>query len=162
MKYIGITVGVVLLNYFLDRSTKWIAVQQLKEKPSIELLKGTIFITFTENTGAFLSLGSRWPLFIKYFSLLIVPIGICLFGILYLMFKEKSIGRIVILGTIIGGGLGNLIDRLFNNFKVIDFLNFGLGNIRTGILNVADLSVTFGAIALLVYEKKREKETKLV
>ena len=53
--------------------------------------------------------------------------------------------------TIIGGGLGNLIDRLSNNFRVVDFINFGIGNVRTGILNVADMSVTFGVIILAIY-----------
>ena len=53
--------------------------------------------------------------------------------------------------TIIGGGLGNLIDRLSNDFRVVDFINFGIGNVRTGILNVADMSVTFGVIFLAIY-----------
>jgi signal peptidase II len=54
--------------------------------------------------------------------------------------------------SIISGGIGNLVDRLLNKFSVIDFLNFGIGSLRTGILNVADLSITFGAIALVIYE----------
>ena len=68
------------------------------------------------------------------------------------MLKEEDTKRIIYLSCIIGGGLGNLADRLFNNFMVIDFLNFGVWNLRTGILNCADLSVTFGAILLLLDE----------
>ena len=49
-------------------------------------------------------------------------------------------------------GLGNLLDRLFNGFRVIDFMNFGIGNLRTGILNVADLSITFGVIIFIIYD----------
>ena len=54
--------------------------------------------------------------------------------------------------SVIAGGLGNLLDRLFNGFRVIDFMNFGIGNLRTGILNVADLSITFGVIIFIIYD----------
>ena len=47
-----------------------------------------------------------------------------------------------------------MVDRLFNDFKVIDFMNFGIGGLRTGILNAADLSVTFGVIVLFIFEIK--------
>jgi signal peptidase II len=60
--------------------------------------------------------------------------------------------KLILIVSIIAGGLGNLIDRLLNNFTVIDFLNFGIGPVRTGILNVADLSVTFGVVLFLIYE----------
>jgi signal peptidase II len=73
------------------------------------------------------------------------------------MLKEKRLYRIIILSCIIGGGMGNLCERLFNEFNVIDFMNFGIGAIRTGILNVADLSVTFGIVALLFFEIKTDK-----
>jgi signal peptidase II len=45
--------------------------------------------------------------------------------------------------------LGNLIDRIVYKGIVIDFLNFGIGNLRTGILNIADMAITFGIILLL-------------
>ncbi len=54
--------------------------------------------------------------------------------------------------TIVSGGLSNLFDRVFNDFYVIDFMNFGILNLRTGILNVADLSVKFGIAVLMIYE----------
>jgi lipoprotein signal peptidase len=56
-KYIGITVFILLFNYFLDRITKWIAVEYLKGNPTIKLFKEIIIITYVENKGAFLSLG---------------------------------------------------------------------------------------------------------
>ncbi|HOX92833.1 MAG TPA: signal peptidase II, partial [Spirochaetales bacterium] len=72
--------------------------------------------------------------------------------------KDRT--RLILLACIIGGGLGNLGDRLFNGFAVTDFLNFGIGKLRTGVLNVADLSVTFGALALIAYEFKVSKKPK--
>ena len=62
----------------------------------------------------------------------------------------------MIIVSIIGGGLGNLIDRLSNNFRVVDFLNFGIGSLRTGILNIADMSVTIGVLFLAVYSLQKK------
>jgi signal peptidase II len=160
-KYICLTLGIFLLNYLLDRITKYLALEYLSGKDPIVLLDNLVILVFTQNTGAFLSLGANWNIYIKYFALLIIPIAICIYGIFYLMLKEKKIYRIVILSCVIGGGIGNLSDRLFNGFNVIDFLNFGIGNIRTGILNVADLSVTFGMVVLLIFEMRNDRRAKI-
>ena len=50
--------------------------------------------------------------------------------------------------------MGNLIDRVVNNGLVIDFINLGVGPVRTGIFNVADIGVTFGAIAPMVCSRR--------
>jgi signal peptidase II len=152
LKFIAMTLGIFCINYVLDRITKIIALTYFAGHNPIMLLNNTIILKLAENTGAFLSLGKNWNVFIKYFLLLIIPIIICVYGLFYLMFKETKKYRIVIISCIIGGGIGNLVDRLFNGFRVIDFMNFGIGNIRTGILNVADISVTFGVIALIIFE----------
>jgi signal peptidase II len=75
------------------------------------------------------------------------------------MIKEEKNYRIIICSCIIGGGIGNLTDRLFNEFTVIDFMNFGIGKIRTGVLNVADISVTFGIIIFIIFEMIQNKKT---
>jgi signal peptidase II len=139
-------------NYAADRITKLIAVETLGDGRTRAYLGGTVLLHLAENTGAFLSMGSTWPVALKYLVLLIIPIGICLYGLFHCFFKETDRIRAALIAAIVGGGMGNLIDRLMNDFTVIDFLNFGIGSLRTGILNTADLSVTFGALALLVYE----------
>ncbi|MBK7632533.1 MAG: signal peptidase II [Ignavibacteriales bacterium] len=58
---------------------------------------------------------------------------------------------------IISGGVGNLIDRIFNNGTVIDFIRLRLPLIESGIFNIADFYVTFGFIFLLMAMFKREK-----
>ena len=158
--YIGLTIGVAGLNYSLDRMTKALAVAELKGAEVISLLSGTVRISYIENDGAFLSLGSGWPPALKYAVFLVIPAMCCLYGIIYCCVREKDKIRITLLASIIGGGLGNLIDRLLNDFRVVDFLNFGVGRLRTGILNVADLSVTLGVIALVVHEYARERKGK--
>jgi signal peptidase II len=158
-KYIALTLSVFLVNCFLDRFTKFLAVTFLRGRDTIRLFHNLIIIFYAENNGAFLSLGANWNMYVKYLVLLIIPVLICVAGLFYLMFREQRFRRIIILASVIGGGLSNLWDRLFNDFRVIDFLNFGIGGLRTGILNVADLSVTFGAIAMIlceILEKKPE------
>jgi signal peptidase II len=60
---------------------------------------------------------------------------------------------------IIGGGFGNLLDRFLNDGAVIDFMNLGLGWLRTGIFNVADMAITGGVIFLLVFGLRSRPKT---
>lgn len=154
-KQIIITLGIVCVNFFIDRLAKVIAASFLAGKEPLILLKRLMIFTYVENTGAFLGLGEGWNIFVKYCALLIVPLLVCAVMIVYLALREQSLFRIIAGSCIIGGGAGNLVDRLFNHFSVVDFMNFGIGPVRTGILNAADISVTFGAIALLLYELRR-------
>jgi len=157
-RQIIMSLGIFLINYILDRFTKYIAIEYLKGNGAKSYFNNIFVLVYAENTGAFLSLGKDWNIYIKYAVLLIIPIIICIAGLLYLMLKEKINYRIIIFSCIIGGGIGNLVDRLFNEFTVIDFMNFGIGNIRTGILNVADISVTFGIIFLIIFEMMQRKK----
>ena len=151
-----LTIIVLLSNLILDRITKLIAVHYLKGEEIISLFYNTVLLKYTENTGAFLSIGSHWPDSLKYLALIIVPVIICLYGLYYCAFRLTDKKMVIMLVTIIGGGLGNLIDRLNNDFRVVDFINFGIGTVRTGILNVADMSVTFGVIFLAIYSLQKK------
>jgi signal peptidase II len=157
-KYIIVAVGTALINYLVDWLTKYLALTFLKGNEPISYFDDMVILTFAENGGAFLGLGADWSVYVKYAVLLIVPMAICISALFYLMFKEKDMKRAALISCIVGGGMGNLIDRLCNDFKAIDFLNFGVLDIRTGILNTADLSITFGAIILLIYEVRYKKE----
>ena len=153
-----VSLSIFSINYFFDRFTKHIATEYFKGNGSRSYLNNIFVLVYAENTGSFLSMGQNWNIYIKYVVLLIIPIIICITGLLYLMIKETKNYRIIICSCIIGGGIGNLLDRLFNEFTVIDFMNFGIGNIRTGILNVADISVTFGIIFLIIFEMMQRKK----
>ena len=157
-KQVLLTFVVLAINYSLDRITKILAENYLQGRETLSYFYNTVVLEYAENRGAFLSIGSNWPDVIKYITLLIIPIIGCLYGLYYCAFKLTDKRTIIVFVSIIGGGLGNLIDRLFNDFRVVDFLNFGIGSLRTGILNVADMSVTFGVIYLLFYQFKSKKE----
>jgi signal peptidase II len=68
--------------------------------------------------------------------------------------------QMVCISTIIGGGISNIFDRILFGGYVTDFMNFGIGSLRTGILNFADMSITFGAIVLIIVQYVKEKKIK--
>lgn len=149
-KRFGLVAAVFAVNYGLDRVTKLIAEATLRGAGTRSYLGGCLLLVYTQNDGAFLSMGSGWPLALKYAVFIVLPLAVCLYGLWYCLFKRLRTSWTVIIVTIIAGGVGNLQDRVFNSFHVVDFLNFGIGSFRTGILNVGDMSVTFGAIALAI------------
>ena len=154
---IVLTLLVLLCNFSLDRITKLLAVHFLEGEETISFFYNTVVLKYTENTGAFLSIGSDWPDSLKYIFMIIIPIGVCLYGLYYCAFKLEDKYLVIIIVSIIGGGLGNLFDRLVYDFHVVDFLNFGIGSLRTGILNVADMSVTFGVFFLAIHTLKSKR-----
>jgi len=70
--------------------------------------------------------------------------------------KNLELKYIITFSIIIGGGLSNQIDRILNNGKVVDFLNVGIGNIRTGIFNIADMFIMFGTLYLIYMLHQKE------
>jgi signal peptidase II len=143
--------AIVFVNYTLDRATKLLAVRFLKNAEPIQLLDRFMILVYIENDGAFLGMGQNWPMPIKRITFIIIPLLICLAGLVYAYRKTTGTPQAIAALFLIGGGLGNLQDRILNNGLVIDFMNFGIGGLRTGILNVSDLSVTAGALALMVF-----------
>ena len=160
---IVLTLIILLCNFSLDRITKLLAVHFLEGEENISFFYNTVILKYVENTGAFLSIGSNWPDSLKYIFMIIIPIGVCLYGLYYCAFKLEDKSLVIIIVSIIGGGLGNLLDRLVYDFHVVDFINFGIGSLRTGILNVADMSVTFGVFFLVIYTfKTKKRESKII
>jgi signal peptidase II len=115
-------------------------------------------LQYAENDGAFLGLGGAFPLPVKIALFIAIPLLACAAGLFWVFRPSTNTASAVCVVSIIAGGLGNLQDRITNGFLVVDFLNFGIGPVRTGILNVADLSVTFGAIALLILDTRHKKD----
>src|SRR6185437_669837 len=66
------------------------------------------------------------------------------------LFARLSTARFVALALVAGGGISNLIDRLLYDGRVTDFLNVGIGSLRTGIFNLADMAILAGALLLVL------------
>ncbi len=151
-RHIAVVALTFAVNYGLDRITKFLASAYLQGSRGYSFFYNVIVLRYAENSGAFLSMGARWPDWLKYSVLLALPALLCLYGLWYCLFRERDLLKTIFLVSALAGGLGNLVDRSFNGFMVVDFLNFGIGRLRTGVLNVADLSITFGFLAYLARE----------
>ncbi len=101
---------------------------------------------FAENEGAFLGWGSELTGIWNILLLKILPIMLIL-GLFYMTLFSKDLlkNQIVPFSLILGGGLSNLIDRILYG-KVVDFMNVGIGDLRTGIFNIADMVILTGII----------------
>ena len=142
-----------ILVLFLDQLSKHLAAKNLILNRSVPIIKGIFHLTLIHNRGAaFGILKNQAPLFIF----------ISLFAIILIYFnlkKSRNKENIVFnisLALILGGALGNLIDRLFLGY-VIDFLDFRIWP----VFNVADSAITIGAILLgwsMLIQKEKGKK----
>jgi signal peptidase II len=142
-----------------DQATKAMARTHLLGDPIHSFMADTFRLQYSENSGAFLNLGAYLPAMARYwiFTLLI---GAFLAGALVYLLRKNDTDwpTLTAYSLILAGGIGNLIDRILFNGHVTDFMNIGIGSLRTGIFNVADVAITAGA-AILVWSniKKRSQ-----
>lgn len=151
-KRIGIVLIVLASCVGCDQATKGIARTVLHETEIHSYLYDTIRFQLTQNEGGFLSLGASLP--DPWRQVLLTGGVFVLLGILsYAMLSRKlSDVTVFALALIFAGGASNLLDRLLYGGRVTDFLNLGIGSLRTGIFNVADINITFGALILIAGE----------
>ncbi len=134
MKFIKRTIFILFILFFCvgcDQATKSLAKQSLPKLEVIRLLNDTFRLQYTENPGAFLGLGTNISQKVRYWVFTIL-VGIFLSGLLIyqLLTIHLSKYQTMAMSLVLGGGFGNLIDRVYNNGQVIDFMNLGIGSIR--------------------------------
>lgn len=142
----------------LDQFTKQLAINSLMQNEnSLVLIADWLKLTYTENTGiAFgISLGSH-SLLIAITALILATL------LLYVVFsKNRTPVFLVTFGLILGGGIGNLIDRVAFG-RVVDFIHvdiyqgylFGSWMSLWPVFNIADSAITVGACILLIWHNK--------
>lgn len=137
---IAIIIGII----GLDQLTKWLAVIFLQGIPTFPLWEEVLHFTYVENPGMAFGMmqNNRW-VFMVFSSVAIVGLSVYLFR-----FRPGSRWMQVSLAMIIGGGIGNMIDRVALGY-VIDFIDFTL--IDFAVFNVADSFVCVGAGMVIVY-----------
>jgi signal peptidase II len=138
-----------------DQSSKYYIKHTLEKYTTYPIVGDLFVLRYTENSGGFLGLGSGLPPDLKPVLFLIIPATVLMLLFIYTLVNsiyKNVLPKIDVFGfcCLIGGGIGNLIDRTVYGGKVIDFMNFGIGELRTGILNVADLAVTLGITIIII------------
>lgn len=147
---------VLLCNFGCDQLSKSIVRNHVDENERIDLVKGHLTLTKVENTGAFLSMGNELPQQLKTVLLAVLPLIALSVAVLYLLLNDRiTYLRAAGICILVGGGLGNILDRLFYG-SVTDFLHLKYGNFQTGVFNLADVSIVTGLVLILVtsYAKK--------
>lgn len=152
--YIILAVFIVVI----DQATKYLAIIRLKDKQPISIINNFLQLKYVENRGAAFGIlqNKQIPLIIFTFLILI--------GIIYYLYKNRKLTKIskISLWGIIGGSIGNLIDRIRLNF-VVDFIDVNFwGYYDFPVFNLADsfLVVFTILLSILVFTEKYERVDK--
>lgn len=139
------------LGVALDQLTKAAARVYLAPRPPIVLWGGIVRLAYSENVGAFMGLGAALPpavrtlLFGVFAALLLAVVMAYVFTSDGLTWSD-----VIAASLLVSGGLGNLVDRAVRDGRVTDFVTVGVGRLRTGIFNVADVFIVAGVGWFLV------------
>ena len=160
LKRIQMILVICLVSIGLDQSTKWYATEYLSKFEMSSYWSDTLRIVYAENTGAFLGLGSGMSESAKFW-IFVCAVGFILSALLIYILRTKTqtVYGLSSLILIFSGGISNFFDRATNNGAVIDFLNIGIGSLRTGIFNIADMAIMLG-VFLLLFAKDIKADSK--
>ena len=129
-----------------DHATKVLARDALSGLGRVVLVHDFVRLELTTNSGGFLSLGAQLPPDVReLFFVLLVPLLLVVVGIALLRAGSLRRSQIAALGLFVGGGAANWIDRLLHAGAVTDFVSMGVGPLRTGVFNAADVAIMIGA-----------------
>src|SRR4030065_2271603 len=132
-----------------DQTTKSIAQSYLPSTEAWSFLGDTVRLQLTHNTGAFLGLGGSMP---EYWRRVVFSVGgiALLLGLLGYALLAKHLHAIGVFAIALcfAGGVSNVVDRWAYGGYVVDFINLGIGPVRSGIFNVADSFIIPGAVFL--------------
>lgn len=133
--------SVALLTVILDQLTKSLIRQNIQLNQSIPIIKNAFHLTYITNTGSAFGLFKGLNLFFILFSIIVI---IVIFYYLRKIVKNEKLLQFAV-GMLLGGTIGNLIDRLFYG-AVTDFIDFRIWP----VFNVADSAVTISVILLII------------
>jgi signal peptidase II len=140
--------AIIALTIALDQETKVLARQSLMNDLPRHYA-GVLTLMYTENPGAFLSLGSNLPPNVRHLIFDgLVSVGLLVAAFVLFTGRMQPGADDVAIAFIIGGGVGNLIDRFRLGGRVTDFLYLAAGPLHTGVFNVADMAITGGVLWL--------------
>ena len=160
-----VTILIILVLVIIsDQVTKELAREYLSDSPTISYWGNSFLLHYAENDGAFLSMSSNWPVLLRTIFLTIIPVVFLLILFFVVLFsKDMDNITTIAFALILGGGISNMWDRIFNSGFVVDFMNIGIGNLRTGIFNVADMAITCAffmiVIRMIMQRIKQKKES---
>lgn len=145
IKYIIIEIIVVLAVVTIDQITKLTIYESVNENGKMNIIKGVLSFTAVQNTGASFGIFNDKTVLLSIVSC-VCSVGLIVF--LIYTIKHRNLLLRISLIMIIGGAIGNLIDRVFLGY-VRDFVYFEL--INFAVFNLADSALVIGTILLVIY-----------
>ncbi|ALC92836.1 peptidase A8 [Bacillus sp. FJAT-18017] len=139
----------------LDQITKWLIVKYMNIGDSIPVINDFLYITSHRNKGA------AWGILQGQMWLFYVITVIVIIGIVYYIQKETK-GKTLLgvsLGFMLGGAIGNFIDRVHRQ-EVVDFIHTFIFNYNFPVFNIADSALVIGVFLLMIQMIKEEREMK--
>jgi signal peptidase II len=134
-----------------DRVTKHMATTLLADKPTQSFLADSVRLAYAENTGGFLGLGAGLPPVVRT-SVFTVATGLVLVVLFVALLRSRwSFWHSLGIALFLSGGISNWIDRVIRG-SVVDFMNIGVGWLRTGIFNFADVAIMLGMAFFVLTE----------
>ncbi len=135
-----------------DQTTKYTAKELLSPDSIVRLFDDTIRLQYTQNKGGLLSLGASLSEETRFW-IFVVSVSLALALMLLYLVSSRTLTLLpaIALSLVLAGGTSNLIDRLVYKGAVVDFMNVGIGGLRTGVFNVADVAIVAGAGLLVVF-----------
>ena len=147
-----------MFNIGCDQISKTIVREKLDYNDKINLIDNHFTLIKIENTGAFLSMGDSLPNPIKLIFLSLLPFILLAFGVYVILTKtDIKTPLVVAICFIIGGGIGNLYDRIVYG-SVTDFLHLDFVIFQTGVFNMADVSIMIGMFIILIYSYMKKSK----
>ena len=139
----------LITNVCCDQISKYYVRENLEYNAQNSVIGNIVILTKVENTGAFLSLGDNLPRFLYIFLMIILPVAVLGYALYYIL-THDNLSKLLTIGItlILGGGLGNIIDRILYG-SVTDFLYFDFWLFHTGVVNLADITLTTGFFILI-------------
>lgn len=143
---------IMVICVLLDQITKYIVTVNMALADTIQIVKNFFRITYVQNTGAAWSFMAGNRIFFILITFMI------LVALLYMLIKKENLSKKegILFGILIGGILGNMIDRILYGY-VIDFLDFNFGGYDFPVFNVADTLIVLSGILIMWMYWKEEK-----
>jgi signal peptidase II len=146
---------IALLVIALDQLTKWMIVKKMEYGESIEIIENLLYITSHRNRGAAWGIlqGQMWFFYIITIAVII--------GLVYYIQKMAKDSRLlgVALALMLGGAIGNFIDRVARQ-EVVDFVHTYIFSYSFPVFNVADAALSIGVGLLVIHMFLEEKNAK--
>ncbi|MCC2378378.1 lipoprotein signal peptidase LspA [Bacillus wiedmannii] len=146
---------IALFVIAIDQISKWLIVKNMELGTSIPLIDNVLYITSHRNRGA------AWGILEnKMWFFYIITVVFVVFIVIYMQKYAKTDKLLGIsLGLILGGAIGNFIDRVFRQ-EVVDFIHVYIFSYNYPVFNIADSALCIGVVLIIIQTLLEGKKTK--